>query len=112
MAIPIPLPSGCSGLNASPKRRSIVKNLFRTQGEYSVAALRPGVSAKVEGVGACRGLGIFRNAVTGDEEVVGVYGQKLLRVTITTNRQKKEVRPNDVNVEELGDIALPQLPQN
>ena len=104
MSIPIPLPNGCSGLSGSPKKKSIVKNLFKTIGESPVFALRPGVTSIADDRGACRGLGIFRNGDTGNEEVVGVYGNDLLRITIVNDRVQKEVRPTDVSIEVLGSI--------
>lgn len=101
----ITLPTGLNGLEASPKTREEVKNLFFTNGETSVLSIRPGIEGITTGFGRCRGSGLFRNNFTGDEELYMVSGNRLVRVTITNPQARKNITVNDVQVEDLGEIA-------
>lgn len=101
----LPLPTGLSGLDASPKTREEVKNLFYTRGKIPVLALRPGVDLiALTGGGRCRGQGLFRNNLTGDEELYQVSGQKLQRITITNPQARKVLTSSDILIEDLGVI--------
>lgn len=102
---PIPLPRGLSGLEASPKTREEVKNLFFTKGDTPVLSIRPGVESVIKGFGRCRGSGLFRNNITGDEELYMVSGTRLIRVTINNPQAGKNITVNDVDIDDLGEIA-------
>ena len=98
------LPTGCKGLEASPKNREEVKNLFYTSGDNPVLSIRPGEQAVGLGSGACRGSVIFRNSETGTEELYQVSGQKLVRVTIINHLARKELSNADISIDEIGAI--------
>ena len=71
---PIPIPKGLRGLQASPKQFEGLKNLVYSAQDTDYLMIRPSVKNLLNLGGICRGLGIFRNDVTGDEELYGVYG--------------------------------------
>jgi len=101
----INLPRGCAGLEATSKRQEIVKNLFYTQGEFPVLSIRPGVDQVINSFGRCRGQGLFRNNVTGDEELYSVSGDRLIRTTIINNQADKVLTESDVLIDDLGEIT-------
>lgn len=101
---PIPLPSGNTGLKTSPRTRQELKNLYLVSGDSPSLSLRHGVDSVASADGVCRGLGIYRNQSTGDEELYGVFGQRLKRVTISNVRRDKKLLPSDIQVDDLGEI--------
>lgn len=98
----ITLPVGLSGLEASPKTREKVKNLFYTKGQNPTLSIRPGIDFIKDAFGKCRGIGLFRNNVTGDEELYMVSGTKLVRITVINSLARKELSSADV---EITDVA-------
>lgn len=100
----ITLPTGNNGLTASPKTREEVKNLFVTRGQNPTLSIRPGVDLIDTTFGPCRGLGLFRNDVTGDEELYGVFGTRLVRITVTNVLARKELSSDDILIENLDEI--------
>lgn len=101
---PIPLPGGNTGLRTSPKLRQELKNLYLVAGENSALSLRPGVDSIAELSGVCRGLGLYRNQATGDEELYGVFGQRLVRITISIIRPEKRLIPSYMKIDDLGEM--------
>jgi len=101
---PIPLPKGLTGLESSPRSQELVRNMFMTSGDTPVLSIRPGVDQVTSGFGASRGAGLFANNETGDEELYMVSGTRLIRVTIINNRAEKILQPEDIQVDDLGEI--------
>lgn len=100
----IALPTGLNGLTASPKTREETKNLFVTRGQNPALSIRPGIDLIDTTFGSCRGMGLFRNDVSGDEELYGVFGTRLVRITVTNVLARKELSSDDILIENLGEI--------
>jgi len=101
----IPLPTGNSGLNASPKTLETVKNLFLTRGNNPVLSIRPGIDKIDDAFGASRGSGLFRNNVTGDEELYMVSGTRLIRIVVSNVLARKQLNATDITITNLGEIT-------
>ena len=103
----IELPTGLKGVDASPYQRETVRNLIYSNGKLKG---RPVVDNFLDlgeegSPSACRGLGLIRDFDTGDEELYGVWANKLKRITITNPQFGKRLTADDVTIEVVGDIA-------
>jgi len=97
------LPTGLGGLRASPKRQNDLRNLIYLREGRLV--LRPCVSNILDSLdGSCRGMGIFRNDTTGDEELYGVFGSKLYRFIISDPLAGKDLNAGNITITEIGTI--------
>lgn len=101
---PLPLPSGLLGVESLPKFRKEVINMYVSGDEFPILRMRPGVRMLKNLGGACRGMGIYRNVATGNEEVYAVFGQKLYKITIQNSVALKSLLGNDVLAADVGDI--------
>ena len=103
---PIPLPTGLSGLEASPRTKEVVKNLFYTNGKNPVLSIRPGVDKIKTGFGKCRGMGKFKSDTDdGELELYSVSGTRLIRITVTNPQARKVLTDSDVTIDDLGEIT-------
>ncbi len=99
----VKLPTGLKGLKASPKRQNELRNLvYLREGRL---VLRPCVSNLIELDGACRGMGIFRNGKTGDEELYGVFGGFLYKIVISDPIAGKDLNAGNITATQIGAIA-------
>ena len=98
----IALPTGLKGVQASPYQQENVRNCIYSNGKLKG---RPVVDNFLDFGAACRGLGLIRDLQTGDEELYGVWGQTLRRVTITNPQFGKRLNAGDVLSENVGGIA-------
>lgn len=103
---PVPMPIGLSGVKTAPKFRQEIKNMYRVGGDVPVFALRPGNRrlAALPLNGKCRGMGLYRNKDTGNEELYAVFGQKLYKITIQNVRADKVLNEPDLLFTEKGTI--------
>ena len=102
---PLSLPRGLRGLKASPKQIKSLSNLIYASQDSEYLMLRPAVDNYLNLAGICRGMGVFRNQDTGDEELYGVFGDKLYRILITNPIAGKRLNSGDVTTQEIGTIA-------
>lgn len=99
---PIPLPQGLRGVTSSPKTIERVKNLIYANNKL---IFRPSVTSLSDGVGVCRGSGRFTDQSTGIEELYQVSGEKLIKIELVGGFPSVDLRPIDVSVTEISDIA-------
>ena len=100
---PIPLPTGLAGTQDSQQKQELVRNMIYSNGTLK---RRPVVN-NILNLGDddfCRGLGLVRNQVTGDEELCGVFGNRFVKIIINNPQAQKPLSGGDVVVEELGVI--------
>jgi hypothetical protein len=98
----IDLPTGLKGVQASPYEQENVRNYIYSNGKLKG---RPVVDNFLDFAASCRGLGLIRDLETGDEELYGVWGNALRRVTITNPQFGKRLNAGDVLSETVGPIA-------
>ena len=101
----IALPTGLKGLISTPRTQESVHNLIYSQEASERLTIRPTVKKLLELDGVCRGMGLFRNQVSGEEEVYGVYGTKLYRINIVNAVADKDLSAGDVVATEIGTIG-------
>jgi hypothetical protein len=94
----IPLPTGVRGKQYSPKQRERLVNCFAKSGELSTILTRLGVESIANGIGKCRGRGLFK------EELYQVSNDRLLKITVD-QVSKSAITPVDVTTTDLGKIA-------
>jgi len=99
----IPLPRGLTGKFNSYRQRELLINKFYEERPGSVGTLvdRPGVEKIQNGIGFCRGSGLFK------EELYQVSSNKLIRITLKPETPVivNEISEDDVDVEVVGDIG-------
>jgi hypothetical protein len=100
----LPLPTGCTGLKASPKFRQELRNVYAVAGEKPTLSIRPGVDGLGVQAGKCRGMGLYRNNTTGDEELYAVFGTRLLKIVIDNALAEKKLTAADLAITDIGEI--------
>lgn len=102
----IALPTGRRGAKASPKLTQRVENLIYQQGETPVLMPRPAVTSVASAKGSCRGMGVFRNISTGEEELYFVSSDVLYRLNVSSDYVTENLRPIDITLTEIGTIPV------
>ena len=105
MATPLSLPRGLRGLKASPKQHKSLHNLIYASQDSEYLMLRPAVDKILELDGICRGMGVFRDKTTGDEQLYGVFGSFLYRIEVTNPIAGKRLSAGDITTTQISSIA-------